>query len=74
LALIDKEAHVNVGLKVILLAVAIILFIIGAFSDTNWPEFFGLGLACVAAALAAEELGFGKMGIGQSSAPRRDTM
>ncbi len=43
-------------IKVGALLVAALLFIIGAFSDTNNTELFGIGLALVAIALVIEEL------------------
>ena len=46
------------GLRAILLAVAILLFVIGAFSDLHQGDFVCWGLAVAAAALLVEELGF----------------
>jgi hypothetical protein len=50
----------QLGLRAILLVVAIILFIVAAISkgDTAF-NFLTLGLACVAGALLVEELGVG---------------
>lgn len=47
----------QLGLRAILLVVAIILFIVAAIS--NGDTAFTLGLACVAGALVVEELGVG---------------
>ncbi len=48
----------NLGLRTILLLVSMVLFVLGAFSDTNFPEFVGLGLAVLAAAFLSEALGW----------------
>ena len=47
----------NLGLRAILLIVAIIFFVIAIFSDTHWTDWVALGLACSAGALLVEELG-----------------
>ena len=46
----------NLGIRALLLIVAVILFVIGALVDdpTNWLM---IGLACTAGALVVEELG-----------------
>jgi hypothetical protein len=49
----------NLGLRAILLALAIVLFVIGAFSDLHQGDFICWGLAATAAALLVEELGLG---------------
>ena len=49
----------NFGLGVILLLVAVVLFVLAALSDTNWPEFAGLGLAAFAGSFLASALGWG---------------
>jgi hypothetical protein len=55
----------NLGLRGILLAVAIILFVIAVFSETNWDDLVAWGLAATAAALLVEELGLGtRFGVG----------
>ena len=61
----------NLGLKVILCAVAIILFVIAVFATERYPDLLALGLACLAAALAVEEAGLGRYSLGGPSA-RRD--
>ncbi|HWL33884.1 MAG TPA: hypothetical protein VNP89_09800 [Gaiellaceae bacterium] len=48
----------NFGLGAILLLVAIALFVLAAFSDTNFPEFTGLGLAAFAGSFLATSLGW----------------
>ncbi|MDX6481516.1 MAG: hypothetical protein QOG85_2026 [Gaiellaceae bacterium] len=52
----------QLGLRAILLVVAIILFIIAAISDTDAFNFLVFGLACLAGALLVEELGVGAAG------------
>lgn len=50
----------QLGLRAILLVVAIILFIVAAITNgENAFDFLVLGLACVAGALVVEELGVG---------------
>ncbi len=49
----------NLGLKAILLAVAIVFFVIGVFSTVHQGDFVCWGLAATAAALLVEELGLG---------------
>lgn len=47
----------NLGLRAILLVVAVIFFVIAIFSDVHWTDFIAIGLACTAGALLVEELG-----------------
>ena len=47
----------NLGLRAILLIVAVIFFVIAIFSDTHWTDFVAIGLACTAGALLVAELG-----------------
>ena len=49
----------NLGLRAILLALAIVLFVIGVFSTLHQGDFVCWGLAATAAALLVEELGLG---------------
>lgn len=49
----------NLGLRAILLALAIVLFVIGVFSTVHQGDFVCWGLAATAAALLVEELGLG---------------
>jgi drug/metabolite transporter superfamily protein YnfA len=64
----------NFGLGVILLLVAVVLFVLGALSDTNYTEFTGLGLAAFAGSFLATSLGwadrtFGSSGSSGTSGP-----
>lgn len=59
----------QLGLRAILLVVAIILFIVAAITDADASNFLVLGLACLAGALLVEELGVG--GAGRFSGGRR---
>jgi len=60
----------QLGVRAILLVVAIIFFIIAAVSNGDTAfNFLTLGLACIAGALVVEELGFG--GAGRFSGGRR---
>jgi sorbitol-specific phosphotransferase system component IIBC len=47
----------NLGLRAILLIVAIIFFIIAIFSDTHAGDWLAAGLAVMAGAFVVEELG-----------------
>ncbi len=62
----------NLGLKVILCGVAIILFVIAVFSEESYPDLLALGLAALAAALAVEEAGLGRYTVGGPGGTRRD--
>jgi hypothetical protein len=46
-----------IGLRGILLAVAVILFVIAVFSDERYADMTALGLAAMAAAFLVGELG-----------------
>jgi hypothetical protein len=53
----------QLGLRAILLVIAIILFIVAAASNGDTAfNFLAIGLACVAAALVVDELGVGGAG------------
>jgi hypothetical protein len=62
----------QLGLRAILLVVAIILFIIAAISSDSETafDFLAIGLACIAGALVVEELGLAGAG-GRLSGGRR---
>jgi hypothetical protein len=47
----------NVGLRALLMLVALIFFVIAIFSDLHQGDFIAVGLACVAAAWLVGELG-----------------
>lgn len=63
----------QMGLRAILLLVAIILFIVAAVSNgDNSFDFLALALACMAGALLVEELGLGtgrRFGTGRAHRP-----
>ena len=48
----------NVGLRSILLIVAIVLFVLAALTDAS-GDLLAFGLACLAAAFVVDELGIG---------------
>jgi hypothetical protein len=48
----------NFGLRTILLLVAVVLFVIGVFSDENWADVVALGLAAFAGAFLSDALGY----------------
>lgn len=62
----------NLGLRAILLALAVVLFVIGAFSDIHQGDFVCWGLAVTAAAFLVEELGLGTQ-INMGGRPRSNT-
>jgi hypothetical protein len=47
------------GLRALLLIVAIVLFVLAALTDTRYADYLAWGLACTAAALLVGELGIG---------------
>jgi hypothetical protein len=60
----------NLGLRAILLIVAVIFFVIAIFSDTHWTDFVAIGLACSAGALLVEEMGWNtRVGTGTARRP-----
>jgi hypothetical protein len=48
----------NFGLGAILLLVAVVLFVLAAFSDSNYADFLALGLAAFAGSFLATSLGW----------------
>ena len=50
----------NVGLKAILLVVALVFFLIAIISEENFQDMLALGLMALAGALLAEELPVGR--------------
>ncbi len=62
----------NLGLRTILLLVAVVLFVLAVFSDTRWPDFIGLGLAVFAGAFLSDALGFADRTF-NSTRDRKDT-
>jgi peptidoglycan/LPS O-acetylase OafA/YrhL len=52
----------TLGLRGILLFVAIILFVIAVFSDTNWTNLIAWGLAAFAASFLAGDVTVGSLG------------
>ena len=47
----------NLGIRGLLLIVAVILFVIAIFSDVHQGDFIAVGLACTAGAFLVGELG-----------------
>ena len=48
----------NVGLRALLMLVALVFFVIAIFSDLHQGDFIAVGLACVAGAWLVGELGW----------------
>ena len=61
----------NLGLRTILLLVAVVLFIIAVFSDERFADLLALGLAAFAGAFVAEALGWADRTFNTTT--RRDT-
>lgn len=61
----------NLGVRTILLLVAVVFFVIAIFSDTRWPDLIGIGLAAFAGAFLSDALGYAERTFG--TADRRDT-
>jgi peptidoglycan/LPS O-acetylase OafA/YrhL len=49
----------NLGIRSLLLLVAIILFVVAVFSDTNWSDLVAWGLAAFAASFLAGDTNLG---------------
>jgi hypothetical protein len=54
----------TLGLRPVLLLVAIVLFILAAMSSSNEADLTAYGLACMAGALLVGELGLGRGRLG----------
>jgi hypothetical protein len=54
----------NIGVRSILILVAVVLFVIAIFVDENWADLVALGLAAFAASFVADDFvgggGFGR--------------
>jgi hypothetical protein len=48
----------NLGVRTILLLVAVVFFVLAVFSDTRWPDMIGIGLAAFAGAFLSDALGY----------------
>jgi hypothetical protein len=54
----------NIGLRVILIGVAALLFILAVFLEDNYADLLALGLAALAIGLIIDEVGIGTRRIG----------
>ncbi len=61
----------NLGLRTILLLVAVVLFVLAWLVDDNFTDFLALGLAAFAGAFVAEALGWADRSFNTTT--RRDT-
>jgi hypothetical protein len=52
------------GLRALLLIVAVVLFALAALTDSHYSDYLAGGLACMAGALLVESLGLGAIGLG----------
>ena len=57
----------NFGVRTILLAAAVVLFLVALFSDENWSDLVALGLLAFAGAFLAEGLGWGDRTFGTTT-------
>jgi hypothetical protein len=57
--------HMTLGLRPILLLVAIVLFVYAALSTKNELDLIAFGLACTAGALLVGDLGLGRSRLGR---------
>jgi hypothetical protein len=48
----------NLGLRTILLLVAVVLFVLGVFAEERYPDLLTLGLAAFAGAFLSDALGW----------------
>ena len=55
-----QTRHMKIGLRQILLAAAVVLFVLAVYSTTSSADFLAWGLAAFAAAFLVDELGIGK--------------
>ena len=55
----------NLGVRTILLIVAVVLFVLAVLIDDNWTDFVGLGLAAFAGAFLSDALGWGDLSFGE---------
>ena len=63
----------NLGLRTILLLVAVVLFVLAVLIDDNWTDFIGLGLAAFAGAFLSDALGWAERSFGDRSTTTHDT-
>jgi len=49
----------NLGLRQLLLGLAVVLFVVAVFSDVHYADLIAWGLAAFAAAFLVDELGIG---------------
>jgi len=54
----------NLGLGAILLLVAVVLFVLAAFTDDNYADLVALGLAAFAGSFLAGSMGWGDRTLG----------
>ena len=52
----------NIGLRTLLVIVAVVLFVIAVFSDTHWTDLVAWGLAAFAASFIVGDRGLGSFG------------
>ncbi len=62
----------NMGLRTILLLVAVVLFVLAVFAETRYPDLLALGLAAFAGAFLSDALGFADRSF-NSTRGNRDT-
>lgn len=63
----------NLGLRTILLLVAVVLFVVAVFSDKNWSDLVALGLAAFAGAFLSDAMGWADRSFNNTRGNRSDT-
>jgi hypothetical protein len=61
----------NLGLRTILLLVAVVLFVLAVFSDENYPDLLALGLAAFAGAFLSDAMGWADRSFNNSRGDNR---
>lgn len=61
------------GLRTILLAIAVLMFVMGVFAEARYADFLVWGLAAFAASFLVDDLGFADARWGGTANTRRDT-
>jgi hypothetical protein len=60
-----REAHMNIGLRMLLLLAAVVLFVVAIFVNAAHElDWMAAGLACSAGAVLVREMGWDKMMMG----------
>ena len=61
----DTLRHMNLDLRTILVAIAVVLFVVAVFSTTHWDDLIAWGLAAFAASFLVGNVDRGGVGRGR---------